>query len=133
MLNHPCLLFPSYSQDGPDDKEEQYDRNRRSPSPDRGSNRMSHSSSSKKAAMSPEDIGMLALMNTQARAAVNDVSNHDPPKRPLIVWGNKPEWDCARLLCARSPVLRAHAAILPENHLAIKYGHDVRLVAQAEK
>jgi hypothetical protein len=76
---------------------------------------------------------MLALFNTQARAAVNDVGNHDPPIRPLLYWGIKPEWDCARLLCQRSNAMRKHAALYPTNFLAQKYGKSVRLVAQAEK
>ena len=76
---------------------------------------------------------MLALLNTQARAAINDVHNHDPPKRPVLYWGNKPYWDCLRLIVARQEAIRIHAALLPVDALAKKYGKPVRLVAQAEK
>ena len=85
------------------------------------------------ATFTPEDIGMLSLMNTQARFAVNDVGNHVPPKYPLLYWGNKPVWDCARLLVLRSETVMKYAAVLPTNHLAMKYGNEVRLCAQAEK
>ena len=73
------------------------------------------------------------MMHTQARAAVNDVANHQPPIKPFLYWGSKPEWDCAALLFKRCSILRQHAASQAPNQLAMRFGHDVKKVAQAEK